>query len=97
MKKMGANIFLLVCALFSYQAWQNSQPSDASEARSRAVVCESGCSVLRESPNFMRADPFRHRYEWRTSEGQKTTTCMRKLVFFGAWSCDAEQGRLGRI
>ena len=97
MRKAFTYVLLAASLVLAYQAWQNSRLTSETEALSREAVCESGCGVLRDRPNFTRTDPLRRRYEWRTTDGQKTATCTRELVFFGAWSCAAEEGAMGRF
>ncbi|GEM_PF-5526093 len=97
MKQAFSYLLVLLCVGVSYQAWANSRLQPETETMSRTEVCLGGCTVLRESPNFQRADPLRRRYEWRTSEGQKTATCEREFILVGEWECVAELGTMGRF
>jgi hypothetical protein len=94
-KKVMGGLVLAVCLLISYQAWQNARLDPETEALSMEAAEADGAVLQRERPNFTRTDPVRRRYEWRTDQGQKVVTCMRDMVFFGGWSCEAVPGSIG--
>ena len=45
-------------------------------------------------PKAYKANAVTRRYQWVTSQGPVTTTCSRKLWFFGSWECTAALGSL---
>jgi hypothetical protein len=97
---LGGRLFgialLAISALLSYQAWNNAKltPETMALAKQHACDLDSSCIVLDDQPRVGKADVLRHRYEYKTTHGMMTVTCKRELVFFGAWSCTPEEGRM---
>ncbi len=87
---------LATACVLSYQGWQNAQLSQTTMDLAKAHACDldSSCIVLDEQARIGRADVIRHRYEFKTTHGMMTVTCKRELLFFGAWSCTPQEGRM---
>ena len=87
---------LALSGLLSYQAWKNAKLSveTMNLAHEHACDLDSSCIVLDDQPRVGKADVMRHRYEYKTTHGMMTVTCKRELIFFGAWQCSPQEGRL---
>ena len=87
---------LAVSGYLSYVAWGNSKLSSETMALAKEHACDldSSCIVLDARARVGKADVVRHRYEYNTTHGMMTVTCMRELYLFGEWSCSPEPGRM---
>lgn len=87
---------LAISCLLSYQAWTNAKLSveTMNLARDHACDLDSSCIVLDDQARVGKANVMQHRYEYKTTHGMMTVSCQRELIFFGAWNCTPEEGRL---
>lgn len=96
MKQVVGYVMLAVCLVLAYQGYGNVKNTAATEALARSMACQGleDCLVTRDEPKAFKANSVTRRYQWVTSLGPVTTTCRRKLWFFGAWGCTPELGGL---
>jgi hypothetical protein len=87
---------LAISGVLSYQAWTNSKLTveTMNLARDHACDLDSSCIVLDDQARVGKANVLHHRYEYKTTHGMMTVTCQRGLIFFGAWKCTVQEGRM---
>lgn len=85
---------LAVCIFITYQSYMNSRQDSGTEQLALRIACDvdSSCIVTDDRAAQTRTDPFRRRYEFRTSIGSVLVTCKRGLIWLGEWKCTPERG-----
>jgi hypothetical protein len=93
-RKIGGYAVLAISLVIAYQAYVNSTLTPELQELSKDAA-QTISTVDEDRPRMKRSDPIQQRYEWHTAVGPVLVQCRRDLVFFGDWTCVAEQGTMG--
>jgi hypothetical protein len=96
MKKWVGWVLLAITLVLAFQGYVNAQNDPKTEELSReaAQSVDTQAIIRGAHPVVVKTDIVRRRYEWQTTEGSISVVCMRSAVFFGNWSCTAQEGSL---
>jgi hypothetical protein len=85
---------LAVCIFITYQSYVNSRQESGTEELAKRIACDvdSACILTHDRASQTRTDPFRRRYEFKTTIGSVLVTCKRGMIWLGAWKCTPERG-----